>query len=84
MQHGRQYLLRSDRTEHACNLQVRLASLSGDVFPKQPEGAQQPAKLQHLQRMLGMVMLWVQDSAAAVHQAAAGDETQLLDACRYV
>eukprot|EP00891_Asterochloris_glomerata_P009020 jgi/Astpho2/9020/fgenesh1_pg.00133_%23_51_t len=63
-------------------LTVRLASLSGDVFPKQPEGGQQPAKLQHLQRMLGMVMLWVQDSAAAVHQAAAGDETQLLDACR--
>jgi hypothetical protein len=60
---------------------VAFCSLSASVFPKQD---QQQLRLGYLQSMLRVVLLWASPAAAAMHQASANDESELVDACRWV
>jgi hypothetical protein len=74
---------------------VAFCSLAGDVFPRtsQSDGgagaggkaaasAVSPASVRHCARMLQAVLPWVHPAAAAVHQAVASDEGELVDGCR--
>jgi hypothetical protein len=64
-------------------LVVAFCSLAGDVFPRPAPGeAAAPAAAAHCARMLRAAAPWVSPARAAVHQAAVGDEAELVDGCR--
>jgi hypothetical protein len=58
---------------------VALCSLSAFVFLKWDP---QKLRLAYLQSMLKAVLLWASPADAALHQALANDESELVDACR--
>lgn len=71
--------------------QVRLCSVTGDIFP--PEDAKeratlglqgQTAKNAYLARILHPVLASTLPCERSVQQASSGNEDPLLDACRYV
>jgi hypothetical protein len=59
---------------------VAFCSLSASVFPKRDP---QQLRLAYLHSMLKAVLLWAKPAAAALHQASANDEAELVDACRW-
>lgn len=70
---------------------VAFCSLAGDVFPKPPTaptaGAPDnvpaaPVQVSYVAQMLRLVLPWVTPAQQALQQALAGDEGQLIDACR--
>ncbi len=66
-------------------------SISGDIFPKAAEQQRAELGLQHttsakdahLQRMLPAILPCIAPPDAALHRAAANNEAELLDACKY-
>lgn len=72
-------------------LVVAFCSLTGNIFPKPPTaptaGAPTcvpaaPVRVAHVTQMLRLVLPWVTPAQAVLQQALAGDEGQLVDACR--
>lgn len=74
----------------ARQLVVLLCSLDGDIFPRAVPNARTQVVLQapsmkdeHLRAMLHAIVLWIFPPEAAIHNANANDESELLDACRW-
>jgi hypothetical protein len=71
--------------------QVLFCSISGDIFPKATEQQRAELGLQHttsakdahLQRLLPAILPSIAPPEAAIHNAAANNEAELLDACKY-
>lgn len=72
-------------------LVVAFCSLAGDIFPKPPTaptaGAPPvvpaaPVRVAYVAQMLRLVLPWVTPAQQVLQQALAGDEGQLVDACR--
>lgn len=72
-------------------LVVAFCSLAGDIFPKPPAaptaGAPAPVpaapvQVAYVTQMLRLVLPWVLPAQQVLQQALAGDEGQLVDACR--
>jgi hypothetical protein len=72
-------------------LVVAFCSLAGDIFPKPPAaptaGAPAPVpaapvQVAYVAQMLRLVLPWVMPAQQVLQQALAGDEGQLVDACR--
>jgi len=81
----------SPLAQAARQLVVAFCSLAGDVFPKPPAvpsaGAPQvvpaaPVRVAYVAQMLRLVLPWATPAQQALQQALAGDEGQLVDACR--
>lgn len=74
-----------------CLSQVLFCSVSGDIFPKEAEQKRADLGLQHsidakdayLQRLLAAVIPSISPPEAVLHKAAANNEGELLDACKY-